>query len=637
MPISCTGGVRYHVSDHLCDRHPYNTQTSFETQRDREKNRVMHSHSSVAPDALLSSLVSLDTSLEKLKALRVINLHCASAEGKIQFIKKGVVKALAITLREAMRRGIDSSDSDPSLEAHRDGSGVGVAKQRPMVASVVAASNASWFAVEQSAAQVLRSLCAVPQGCLYVVEQGGFVALVASLTERKLGANPDEPRVAARTSAAAALSLLTANVTAVQLMCVGPEAVGTDMHLSGYSLREACEDESNGDQSATNLFFQSTESREKATNLLFEVLGDCLVKDKGLSNLILSTVDVIANVTKFERGLHLGLISGILRAINACMDGDVLVDTAWSNHVGAGGASSSVNGVIGKAVHDEPGSAPGGLSGVAGSLASAGLESEVEGKTVLPKQSARDRTRGETVLLLLTTLWNIGLDSVGQKEILELPAVVTNMAKVLFLALSNSTPLSLLKVKAMAAGALGAASLMPPIKILCSEKLTTPPPSTTEGEGSSPDCTQQNVLDLLLTLLREASSELEKLKKSTGGDGDDSEEDHLGDGIKRSLESDVSALTNSKLKILPHAEVVKQRELSSCVVNSVQALRLIVELPAAKMLLHQVFQTNSPPANLDGPEMTIDAIKEGTEHDLRRAIFYNTKWEKEFKVYVYRD
>eukprot|EP00658_Telonema_sp_P-2_P036264 TRINITY_DN26270_c0_g1_i13.p1 TRINITY_DN26270_c0_g1~~TRINITY_DN26270_c0_g1_i13.p1 ORF type:complete len:220 (+),score=63.31 TRINITY_DN26270_c0_g1_i13:378-1037(+) len=219
------------------------------------------------------------------------------------------------------------------------------------------------------------------------------------------------------------------------------------------------------------------------------------------------------------------------------------------------------------------------------------------------------------------------------------------MAKVLFLALSNSTPLSLLKLKAMAAGALGAASLMPPIKILCSEKLTALPPtsssSSTEDESPSssvPDCTNQNVLDLLLTLLREATSELEAMKKSTAANNAGAEEDGLlGDGIKRALDIDVTALTNSKLKILPHAEVVKQRELSSCVINSVQALRLIVELPAAKMLLHQVFHTNSPPANLDGPEMTIATIQEGIEHDLRRAIFYNTKWEKEFKVYVYRD
>eukprot|EP00658_Telonema_sp_P-2_P036265 TRINITY_DN26270_c0_g1_i14.p1 TRINITY_DN26270_c0_g1~~TRINITY_DN26270_c0_g1_i14.p1 ORF type:complete len:187 (+),score=63.03 TRINITY_DN26270_c0_g1_i14:121-681(+) len=180
---------------------------------------------------------------------------------------------------------------------------------------------------------------------------------------------------------------------------------------------------------------------------------------------------------------------------------------------------------------------------------------------------------------------------------------------------------------------------------LCSEKLTALPPtsssSSTEDESPSssvPDCTNQNVLDLLLTLLREATSELEAMKKSTAANNAGAEEDGLlGDGIKRALDIDVTALTNSKLKILPHAEVVKQRELSSCVINSVQALRLIVELPAAKMLLHQVFHTNSPPANLDGPEMTIATIQEGIEHDLRRAIFYNTKWEKEFKVYVYRD
>eukprot|EP00658_Telonema_sp_P-2_P050701 TRINITY_DN38721_c0_g1_i1.p1 TRINITY_DN38721_c0_g1~~TRINITY_DN38721_c0_g1_i1.p1 ORF type:complete len:110 (-),score=22.97 TRINITY_DN38721_c0_g1_i1:11-340(-) len=79
-------------------------------------------------------------------------------------------------------------------------------------------------------------------------------------------------------------------------MCVGPEAVGTDMQLAGYSLREACEVDGD-DESTSSLFFTSTESREKATNLLFEVLGDCQVKDKGLPNLILSTADVIANVT----------------------------------------------------------------------------------------------------------------------------------------------------------------------------------------------------------------------------------------------------------------------------------------------------------------------------------------------------
>ena len=623
MPISCTGNVRYHVSDHLCDRHPYNLQTGFETQREREKNRVMHSHGSVAPDALLSGLTTLESHLEKLKALRVINLHCASVEGKVQFIKKGLVKVLAVVLREALNKGLEgNAAADPEFPA-----AVGAPKARPMVASVVAASKSSWFAVEQTAAQILRSLCAVPQGCVYVVEQGGYTALIDSMAERRLGAAPSEPRVAARTSAASALTLLLSNAVALQLVCSGSAALVAGADFPGYPIQEACSAASDVEE---GLFFTSDEHREKTTSRMLEVLGDVLVSDSALSNLVLNAADVIAAVSKVERGLHLALIAGVLRAINTALDKDLLVDTAWSHASGGGSSSPSV---LGKGVHDEPGSSRAGQNGVSAALAAVGLTAGDEGSTNAPPQTQRDKVRADTALLLLTALWNVGLDSVGQKEILELPAVVTNMAKVLFLAVTNSSSLSLLSLKAMAAGAIGAASLAPEVKLLCSQTLTKLPASQggSSGDDRIADCTNSNVLDLLLSLLREATSELATLVRRN------SNETHLGDGIPRTLEVDVAALTTSSLSVLPHADAVRRRELSSCVVNSVQALRLIAELPAARAILHEVFQTNKPPANLDEPDTSIAITREGVEHDLRRAIFFNTKWESEFKVYVYRD
>eukprot|EP00758_Cryptobia_borreli_P015528 Tbor_TRINITY_DN6031_c2_g1::TRINITY_DN6031_c2_g1_i1::g.11008::m.11008 len=614
MSFSCTGGVRYHVSDNLCDRHPYSSKKSFGTQPVREAGHVHHSHNGVAPTKLLKDLVELDSPYEKLKALRLINLHVVSAENKIAFLRIGLARVLAVSIATAIRQY--------KAEASRD-NGTLVGEDAVQHKNVCA----TWAQVEQLTSQVIRSICAVPQGCFLAIEEGCYSALVASLGDRSGAVD----RMQARTCAAGALSLLSSCAAARSVATLGPINGPEDISLSNY----ACES-----------VFMSLRDREEQLGKFFEVAGECLEKDYSCPLLLLSVTDAVSNFTLLVRGLHLSLVAGIHRYINQYVANYLITSDLWvieaskahknplKTATGSGygeGSTTSTEGNINKInseqktseneIHNHPGSTPPGINGA---------------KTNL----VRATTEAEIATCIALTISNIGLDPVGKQEILELPSLVMNVSQLLRIVVEGSSVGTLLRLKSTLACAIGYMCLLTVVKKLCVSPLEVrcaKSQQNTENRGHEDLITDKGklcCLDVLIGLLKDTFPFLSS-PSSTDNTNNNNTEDAKEGRDDKQIDDEVSKLTSSKMAIITGDIVNIRRDFTAVIGNCVHAIRLIAEYPGARDHIHVLFDTRNPPVNPDGPPNTIKVLGEGRYHELRRQIFYSTRFSEEFKVYVY--
>lgn len=260
--------VRYHVSDFLKDRHPYQQDKSFETQRARDMGKVYSGFLPMGLDALVASLTSeeIDVSQRAIALAHLIG-HSAAPEQKIVLLRKGLVAVLALLL---------SPQHNPTPQ------------------------------IEQLCCRLLRSLAILPQGCHAVVSEGGLEALTQVVGNR---ANAKE-RESARTAA----------VDAVVQLCSSWEGRGwifgigvpPDLTLLGYQHPPAM-DLSRADAQA-------------------QALCDCLVlvlnEDHASLMMVQHAMHALALLTLDEEGLNKALIAGALRAASSVLR-RCAADDAW--------------------------------------------------------------------------------------------------------------------------------------------------------------------------------------------------------------------------------------------------------------------------------------------------------------------
>jgi hypothetical protein len=174
----------------------------------------------------------------------------------------------------------------------------------------------------------------------------------------------------------------------------------------------------------------------------------------------------------------------------------------------------------------------------------------------------------ETVLHGATAVWHMALDDLGKKEATELP-FVQHLGRLVAFVLPVKD--KLLSVKAALTGAICALAMHPPLKQEAIAPLTN-----LGGEAAS-------LLDLILRLLRQANELYEPMYQ---------------------------AQKHGQPNPMPG---VKLDNVAAVVKNCIQAVRLIVELPAARDVLL---------TTLKGPEM----------YALRRQLFYATALQEAFGV-----
>ena len=170
-PAAPAAAVHYHVSDHLCDRHPYGVGTAGTAGPTATvpPSPVVDGFMNVGLEELVARVASADLDpIPRAKAVRLLLARSMPAEAKVDMAKRGVVKVVAAALMAPNSKG-------PLLPQG-----------------------------EAFAAQLLRSIALVPAGAYAVIADGGLAALVARLADRSGGAE----RQAARAAELGALQLL---------------------------------------------------------------------------------------------------------------------------------------------------------------------------------------------------------------------------------------------------------------------------------------------------------------------------------------------------------------------------------------------------------------------------------------------
>lgn len=266
--------VRYHVSDCLQDRHPYNADKGFETQRAKDAGKVFSGMLPVGIDQLLANLndPSLESS-QRLVALKHLVALSSSCEKKIVLLRKNVVRSLAALLLQR--------DLPPPLEL--------------------------------LIFQLLRSLAVIPQGAHSVIQDGALAALVTRLGDRnKLGERED-----ARVAAAMVVCQISSSWAGRCWLLGLP--VPQDFELIAAAARS---NEAGGSSAA------SGEQKEQLATQLLQVLVSVAERDAASPKMLLYAVQSLAQITSQEEGLHRSLIAGALRVVDALLQ-TYAKDSVW--------------------------------------------------------------------------------------------------------------------------------------------------------------------------------------------------------------------------------------------------------------------------------------------------------------------
>ncbi|CUF08936.1 Hypothetical protein, putative [Bodo saltans] len=249
--------VKYHVSDFLKDRHPYNRNQSFETQRERDAGKVFDGFDATGLQMLLSHILdSSISSTQRSVALRHLLAHSAAPEKKVVMLRSNIVGSLA---------SIMSSES---------------LGDSPIVESLVH--------------QVLRSLCVLPQGCVAVMEEGAIPVILTTIT-RTTG----EDRSEAQFHASCALSQICSN-WAGRGWLLGQQEVVKEFELCSR-------------QSSVLTDAQREQLPDDVINAMNIVMEKTGRKD---TRLLQQISQALAALTLSKDGLHRTLIAGSFRVVS---------------------------------------------------------------------------------------------------------------------------------------------------------------------------------------------------------------------------------------------------------------------------------------------------------------------------------
>lgn len=189
-----------------------------------------------------------------------------------------------------------------------------------------------------------------------------------------------------------------------------------------------------------------------------------------------------------------------------------------------------------------------------------------------------------------TALWNMSMDASGKSKCTELPLVRTLGALLsALLALPGK-----FRLKAAVAGAIGAACIHVPVKLLAIETLQ----NCVSLPSSKADLLMHHVpttLARLVVLLQEANDSFQPL---------------------------FAARKANQLQ--PGEQTSRLEELAATIKNAVHAIRIIAELPAARR--DHLYPALVP----EGPEG--EMLTSGLPLLLRRQLFYETDFHNEFRV-----
>jgi hypothetical protein len=189
-----------------------------------------------------------------------------------------------------------------------------------------------------------------------------------------------------------------------------------------------------------------------------------------------------------------------------------------------------------------------------------------------------------------TALWNICMAANGKALCTDLPLIKT-LGMLLSVLLTSPGKF---RLKAAIAGAVGAACIHVPVKLLALETLQNAMALPTSSKGDFLMYKDATTLGRLLVLLQEVNDAYQPL------------------------------FVQRKTNTLPPGEpTARLEELAAAIKNTVHAIRIIAELPAARKVLLPVLV----PEGEEGP-----MLSSGLPLLLRRQLFYETDFHKEFRV-----
>jgi hypothetical protein len=251
--------VRHHVSDCLQDRHPYNSENGFETQRAKDAGKVFRGMLPVGIDQLLANLndPSLDPS-QRVVALKHLVGLSSSSEKKILLLRKNVVRSLAALLLR--------QDIAPQLEL--------------------------------LSYQLLRSLAIIPQGGHSIIQDGALAALVTRLGNREKPGEREDARVAA-----------------AMVICQISSSWAGRSWLLGLPVPPDFELLNREEVSSS----ASAEHKENLATHLLQVLVGVAERDAASPKMLQYAVQSLAQITSQEEGLHRSLIAGALRVVDSVL------------------------------------------------------------------------------------------------------------------------------------------------------------------------------------------------------------------------------------------------------------------------------------------------------------------------------
>jgi|Transcript_1682 hypothetical protein len=259
--------TRYHVSDHLQDRHHYNVQVGFEEQAAKDKVKLFDGYGQPSFEYNIKALVDEGISVaEKTKTLKHILGHLMNADSKMRAVKYGLVPSL----KWLIDQNIGST-------------------------------------VDELACLAFRSLAIIPAGLFSIYRNHG-VPCIAIVLAGRLDQPPDNAMLRAREAAGDAIKQLTVGWHAKRILLGDdiPEGmVGLQIEPAGTHEVDAV---------------GSKEDRAQMGRRVVETLTHLITSYNAGNDisfsLLRSALEAISNISSESLGLDLCLICGVLREVD---------------------------------------------------------------------------------------------------------------------------------------------------------------------------------------------------------------------------------------------------------------------------------------------------------------------------------
>ena len=601
--------VKYRVSDFLKDRHPYCKETGFRAQAVRDKGLVFDGFGHEGGVSQQLNYLLQDTKdvsvKEKAKALQFLIARAAAAENKLRLLRANVVP---IVSRLCKTKPLD-----------------------PLIAT--------------RCAQLLRTLCALPQGRHAVCVQGGLNALTHLMVQPSsyFEAGATGLRRSSTTTRSEQFENKNSNEQAgdraasgdYQPASEGDSGNGDDRHEERRALEESSRTEA---VAAIQLLASSWDGRLWLLGK-GEMAGHGGLREMTVDATIVGIPDLDANDKPTNEEDEddtsddtLGIESdfGPLNTLPTAQQRESLAQAVMDALIGV--CEESVSAVSGDDRHleewhhqhimnrlrlatdavallcyDPRGVQLALISGAINTMASVlsiygdcsgSLNSTTSSNSRLDwaRRAAEGDISGErdasVVLHSSSVIWHMAQDVLARKEATELPLIQILGDIIACLLDVPSHIRSICLLKTTLCGAVAALALHPPVKTAACEPIVV-----IDAAGDS-----VSMLDLQLKLVVQGHDLYNSML-------------HHGSNVahnNRNHGSTSSSYTNTDSRVPAAVDAASQEQVAALVKNATQAIRLIAEYPEARQSLHKKI----PPSN----------------NILRRNLFYNTDYMKEFGV-----